>query len=430
MNRKVLIDNSRKKIEELELEKCSCDTCFKASNSSPAYSQTQSNSYHNTQVSPLYLDSLYKQTQLDDRRFLSKSQQRLEHLADRIQDCNFMEWAHLCCENCGNIVKNRAVKLSCLSAFCQNPECIRNRKRLVRNYLRDLKIKSKSLYHFVIGFRPVKKITKELRAKYRVILKSIIRDVEKTHPKLHLIIVGDINRAETGLRYHFHIGSLPVKDFRMLSVVLRKSCESVSECFKTSVGVQLIGYSRKSAIYSYFSKRASGVFGHERDFSNFGYPDVMKLKDYFEVFYRTKKIFLHHLKCRHGVTEFIDLLDNLPEKCPYCSHKKFRIIPENIFKPPPDLTCFECGLSVDARDWDYSRGCCRMCGYHKSPEHKAKLFEQEFKKFLDGKVNPFPLNQSNELSPGRFDCESRKGSLVADQLISLPVKKYINIKNN
>jgi len=354
----------------------------------------------------------------------SKERYKLERLATRIEDCKSMDWAHVCCKKCGNIVKKESVKLSCLSPFCQNSECIQNKKRIVMKYLRGLRIRSKVLYHFVVGFQPVKKITKELRAEYRKILKSVIKEIEKSHSKLHLIVVGDINKSENGLRYHFHCASLPVKDFRLLASLIQRATQKITEQnnksgtkkpisqSKTNVGVQLIGYSNKKAIYHYFSKRASGVFGHATDETAFGYPDIMILKDYFDVFYKTKKIFLHNLKVRRGATEFINLLDNLPEKCPYCGHEKFKIIPKNIYKPPPDRICFECGLIVDPRDWDYSLGCCKYCAlqksfsFRKSIELKNKLPEMAkvHKQDYESEVLNFVLSRAIDLNSSEIKC--------------------------
>ncbi|GAH02186.1 unnamed protein product, partial [marine sediment metagenome] len=163
-----------------------------------------------------------------DLNRLTPKQRRLERLSQRIKDCQYMDWAHLVCKKCGNLIKKRALKLSCLSPFCKEPDCIENKKRLVMNYLQRLQIRSKTLYHFVIGFKPVEKITKELRLEYHKILKEVIKEVEKSHPKLYLIIVGDINKSEEGLRYHYHIGSLPVKDFRLLATLLQKATKNAT----------------------------------------------------------------------------------------------------------------------------------------------------------------------------------------------------------
>jgi len=350
---------------------------------------------HSAPAPHLNSNSVEEQSDFSYRQWLTPKQRRLEHFANRVQDCKFMDWAHLVCNDCGNIVKEKAFHLSCLSPFCKNPECIKNRIRINKALLQSYGIYTKRLYHFVVGFEPVKELTNSFRLKCDLLAKKFIKQIRSKFPNVYLIMVRDINQTTKGLRVHYHIGGFGIKDFRFFSVQLQNITKSLSECSRTPLIVSLGGYSKREGIFNYFSKRASGVFGHTSKGDDFYYSDFMKLKEYFEVFYNKRKIWFYLNNLRVRRTELIRLISHSVEKCPYCSSKSFRFSPVNTFKPPPDKFCSECGIYVDARDWNYSLGCCRACAYHKSPGYKDKIFQREFKKFLEGKRGP--LNSHEQI---------------------------------
>ena len=345
--------------------------------------------------------------------------EKLELYAQRIENCPNMGWANVICKDCHHIIKPEAVRFSCLSNYCQDPECLKNRIRVKLARLMSLGTYTKILYHFVIGFKPVEKLSKSHLIKCQAQVFKVIHEVEKTHPKLHLIVVRDINKSKGLLRLHYHVASLPVKDFRLLSNSLLRANKLVSELAGFNSIVQLIGYRGKEGIFDYFSKRASGVFGHELRGTNFSYPGVMDLKAYFETFYNTRTINLYNLSSRRVATEFIRLIDGVPESCPFCGSKSYALSLKDGYDPPdPNLICPECSNATSIRvfhrhpqtiikqiydisffpeDWDCEKGMCKLCAEKYSPAYKNKIFQQEFNKFLDGERGPLIPGEKIEL---------------------------------
>lgn len=271
--------------------------------------------------------------------------QKLENTISRIEACPSLPWADLHCATCNEKLTEKPFKLSCLSNFCQDDECVKNRLRIRRMIFKDFKIRSKILYNFVIGFKSInpKLMTREQRNLYDKVARYILKEINKTYGKYYFIAERDINRKNKKIRFHYHVATLPLKDFRFFVKCLRRACIKASSKFFIDVSPSLSGYQKKGSVLSYFAKRSIGVFGHNRkNESKFGFSDFMHYEDYHNVFYKTKSWFSNLRHFRREASEFIAMLNNIPAKCPKCGVKtknnlKLVYIESEIKQKPPNL---------------------------------------------------------------------------------------------
>jgi len=61
------------------------------------------------------------------------------------------------------------------------------------------------------------------------------------------------------------------------------------------------------------------------------------------------------------------------------------------------LFCHSCGIFVDARDWNYQEGVCKMCDREHVLQRKNLAFAKELNKFLNGKRGPLLENEELHL---------------------------------
>jgi hypothetical protein len=257
----------------------------------------------------------------------------LESYASRIENCSSLPWANLKCGSCGKILIKRVAKLSCLSPFCKNPECIKNRVNILLNYFLNLKIRSKSLFHFIIGFPKVHYFTKEKRKHHLKVLRKFSDLMKKRGFPLQAAAVRDIAGKRYDLYVHYHFANLPVKDFRAFSKALKETRDQVK-----GIIVKIKGYRKFEPVVNYLARRGAGVFGDISKGNTYGYADLMDLKTYYLVFFKSRKIQLYGLKPSAELTNLAIMLDNKITKCPYCNSTNliFEIEQENnTTKPPP-----------------------------------------------------------------------------------------------
>lgn len=267
----------------------------------------------------------------------TERQIKINSLANRIEYCPDSSWASIVCKDCGAIVKKSATKMSCYSPFCQDPECIKNRKRLVFTYLKGFNISSKKVLHIVFGFPHVPKFTKDIKDHHNKVFDKIKLKMKKLGTPLKMIICRDLNGSKGDLYVHYHSLNLPVKDwrkFRQNLFICQKSIGGFSIKFKH--------YRNKLRMYKYFAKRSAGVFQNEgdKDKDAFGFPKLMNLEEYFDCFYKVRKFKLIGLKPRRKTSVLALLLDNSTLKCPVCGQTHFEIIRNEDLpnpNPPPDL---------------------------------------------------------------------------------------------
>jgi len=291
----------------------------------------------------------------------NKCQAKIEHIKAKLKSCDKIGFAYIKCRRCGNAVEKDGQKrkflLTCLLTACQNPECIKNRTRVLNNWFNSFKIYSKKGYHWTLNFPPVSKITNEIRKKYDQLADKFI----KSFSSVNSFWARDINKSETGLRIHYHVFSFGWKGVRLPGNVIQPRIKEFSRREKVVCNTTLIGYRDKKSVFDYLSKRAGGVFGHESKGTDLGYLDEMSIEEYADVFYNKRKIWFFLKNVRREATELITLLTGEIENCAYCGYNHFKIIPKDIFKPPPDKTCGGCGLKVDPKDWNYQQGICVFC---------------------------------------------------------------------
>lgn len=301
------------------------------------------------------------QKQLDEPWTWSEYNRKLEIFASRVEGCKFMEWSSLVCPNCKNIVKPNVVKMSCMSPFCKDQECIRNKKRIALIYFNNLKITSKNLLHFIIGFPHVEKFTKEIRKQQQKVLTAFTIQMKKLGSSLRCVKVRDIEGVKGDLYVHYHFGNLPVKDYRIFHRNLNKARELVSKRLQTPFIVKSKHYRNKKGLWRYFSHRIAGVFGDLKNNQSYGYQDLMDLKEFFDTIYNSRSLSIIGLRRPEGASNLAFMIDNFPAKCQFCGEMHLKIIPNSMIEKPPDKICKSCYLLTDSRDWNYSRGCCVYC---------------------------------------------------------------------
>ncbi len=350
----------------------------------------------------------------------------------RVKSCPDLMWGYPTCktENCNKKLTKKPIKLSCLSPYCDDVNCISNRVRCVNFRLKEFGIKSKQLYNFVIGFEPIKTITKQDRILYQKIFRYFMKELnlsyqKRFNKKLYSIATRDINLSKKGLRLHYHIATLPVKDYREFTAMINSSCEKAYKKFNIHLAPSFSGYKKTSSTLSYFSKRVSGVFGHNRnEEQQFTYKNIMSSKEYFHVFYKTKALNFFNLKfrSREARTEFISMLNVIPKICPNCqipTESNIMFVPmEEIKRPPPPnhenkaiieyvsiiehskkYPCKDCGHKFYPQDLNTKTKSCVLCSvrnrsfaYKKAHELKhrlpevSKIWEQQSEKQLSNSV--------------------------------------------
>ena len=103
----------------------------------------------------------------------------INRLAERIENCPAMEWRSLSCPKCSKVALKNAFRDSCLSPFCFDEECLKNKYRIALHRFRKLGITSRRLIHVVFGFENVDNFTKEISAQHRAVFHLLQKEMKK-----------------------------------------------------------------------------------------------------------------------------------------------------------------------------------------------------------------------------------------------------------
>jgi len=295
-----------------------------------------------------------------EEKLASYYPKRLENFAIRFEACRTMEWGSIKCNVCNTIVKKNAVKYSCLSPYCKQDICINNRKRIAYKILQSLNIKSRNLFHFIIGFPDVPRFTKDIRNTHSRQLAWINLEMKRLGTPLKMIRVRDIAISKTNMNYiyvHYHCANLPVKDVRKFM----QNLKSLRNKAKFPMTMRIAHYRRIQSLYSYFSKRIAGLFEHKVHASKdakaslstdsfsigyFGFQDICKndITQYFQDFYNTRTVSYIGLRRPEGSSYVPLVIEANIKKCPKCQSSDFSLIPNSLLgipdpqfstKPPP-----------------------------------------------------------------------------------------------
>lgn len=335
----------------------------------------------NVQLSPNSLNDQYFKKQ----KTLENYNTKILKLKNRIEECPNLSWGHIHCSNeeCLQQLTKHPLKLSCLSNFCNDPECLKNRIRIRNVIFKSFGIRSSKLYNFVIGFKsiPIADLNKKTRLSCHRTVTKILKELQTTYGKFFYFAVRDLNKPHDPqsnakfLRVHYHVATLPLKDYRDFVLKLKSACEKFSAKSLLPVAPSLSGYKKRRGVFAYLSKRLAGHFGHNRQAEKiFGFSEIMTIEKYFNIFYQTKS-FLTNLRPRLQA-EFINMLNNIPKICPKCqqlTHKNTFFKPLGEDPPPNNLKCQSCGLNVDANYWDPQRHVCSMCSMNDLNRHEKKF---------------------------------------------------------
>lgn len=252
---------------------------------------------------------------------------KIDKFKFRIASCKYLSWGFPSCMNCEKNLVKKPIKLTCLSPYCNEHECIKNRIRCVIFRLKEFRIRSKQLYNFVIGFEPVAVITKKDRIFKQKVFRYVMKLLDKKYQKrfikkLYSISARDLNLSNNKIRLHYHVATLPVKDFKEFSTMIKSCTELASKKYEINLAPSFSGYKKTSSTLSYFAKRICGVFGHNRNEEQaFTYKDIMSIENYYKTFYKTKALNFFNLKfrTREASSELISMLNVIPKICPNCN---------------------------------------------------------------------------------------------------------------
>lgn len=261
---------------------------------------------------------------------------KLERLANRIEECKLGEWKSLVCLNCGHKIKGNVVRVSCMSPFCQDKECQKNRINLNLSYLNSLNLRSKNYIHLIFGFEHIPRYTKSIKKKQLNCLRRFIYHMKKLGFPLRLVRVRDISGSKKDLFVHYHCLQLPVKDLRLFTRKLIKAREIVLKHSEIPFTVRCKGYRSKGSLFRYLSHRMSGIFGDLKNKSNsYGYPDLMDLTTYYKDFYGSNAVCLIGLRKPEGLTNVPYMIESLPQICPKCQSNHIRVVPNSMLPIKP-----------------------------------------------------------------------------------------------
>ena len=143
---------------------------------------------------------------------LIKDKYLLEHLAQRLENCKDTGFFAQVCWDCKKI--KSITKLTCMSPFCSDKICIDMRVKQAEGYLEDLHIKSKKLMHMSIGFKPIKRLTKEHKKIQTKTLNLFCKEMQKLGSPLKMICIKDLSkRNNKRIYFHYHLAILPYMKF-------------------------------------------------------------------------------------------------------------------------------------------------------------------------------------------------------------------------
>ena len=232
---------------------------------------------------------------------------------------------YACPNDCG-IVKR--VLMTCKTNFCNHKQCLRVRISRNLNYLNNLIINSRRLYHFSIGSNrlTIKELSKTIT--------QYVQSMRKKGYKIQYIKVFDINKKTKNHWFHYHIALLPESK---LSNINQFMDDSKSYLNKTKALFNNIGWRSKQNIFSYFAKRQAGQFGHKNQ-GYYNYPDVMSRLEWLENHLRKKNL-TKSTAIKSGLIYTINGHNSEPNLCPLCETKLLFSFndynAEQNFKKPP-----------------------------------------------------------------------------------------------
>jgi len=214
------------------------------------------------------------------------------------------------CYSCGKVHSRLHTCNQRYSRCCYEERRKRNFARLM-----ELPIKSKRLIHIVIGFKKTQsEPTKSHKKIMEKQLQTLHRRIRKTLGYAWCgIRIFDL--ADNGCYEHFHYAIIPESKFmngRSLDidvVSIRKQLKSVT--LKQSEIIRVYGFRSKRNLFSYFSKRMAGRYGHKKNV--FYLEDIMTYVDYKLQFFNVKSCVL--LGNPEGLSRSIA---HPRMRCPYC----------------------------------------------------------------------------------------------------------------
>ena len=211
--------------------------------------------------------------------------------------------------------------------------------------LRDIKIYSKRLIHMSIGFKKIPNSRPSKTVK-RLLDKQTNKIIQKMRKQLNLKFRGVkvFDLSDNGSFNHYHLAILPERNMlngRSLNIDLVKIRKLIKKV-KVNCIVKIFGFKSKDNLFSYFSKRIAGYYGHKG--SSFFLSTIMSYAEYREVFSNVRSVTLLSLPkgvCSSIAQSLLSVFSSDNTLCPYCKSNNLEFIKFYSLldpgEPPPTL---------------------------------------------------------------------------------------------
>jgi len=193
------------------------------------------------------------------------------------------------------------IVMYCHSQYCDDSDCISNRKKLYRLQIgsfiksqEESKIKKNTTKHIMLGFKRIhiRDFNYDFLKKCNKDFHDFLKDWKLMNPNNYLkgVAVLDLafNKKDNTIFVHYHLGVRPYGN--ILNKNTLKELNDLGNSYNLKV-VFKKGKTKTNALINYLAKRRSGLFGHKEKGSNFMLKDILGAEDYYRIFYKQKRFF-------------------------------------------------------------------------------------------------------------------------------------------
>jgi len=212
------------------------------------------------------------------------------------------------CVDCGqsrliNKETGKAVPIVmyCHSQYCDDSDCITNRKKLYRLQIgsfiksqEESKIKKNTTKHIMLSFKriPLTDFNRDFLKKCNKDFHNFLKEWKLMNPNNYLkgVAVLDLayDKKDNTIFIHYHLGVRPYGG--ILNRNYLKELNKLGKEYNLKV-VFKKGKTNTNALIDYLAKRRAGLFGHKNKGSNFMFKDIIAAEDFYKIFYKQKRFF-------------------------------------------------------------------------------------------------------------------------------------------
>lgn len=216
----------------------------------------------------------------------------LVRVKGKMSDCSKLFRSYRC-NSCGK--KFHKALYTCDLPYCW--ECRDQRFAKYYSRLMDKDIRTRRMFHFSIGFKPIPIGHTPDFKHHQKVLQRWTRKVRKMGYNIRGCRVLDVairfDRDGGVAFWHYHFALLPEIGFKSCASDFNQAIDWASRGELTNVNV--IGYRSKGSLFYYIAKRQASIFGHQNDKTlnpegHYGYKDFVDLVDYVQHFHKSRKL--------------------------------------------------------------------------------------------------------------------------------------------